>query len=668
MSDIDENIYNALSSFPNLSSKSRKQFILALLSQMDPEDMDFLYNVLPRLHRDFIRLLPSNISHKILTYIPPLDISVVTRVSWRKVTRSSELWLMLFKNIGLHSMLSNYFKKDSPMKENVKRLHLLGNWVKGNFKRRSIQAHKLGVLAVSLYGEKHVATASADKSAKLFDIKSGLCLRHFVGHELPISCLQLDDFKLITGSADSNIKIWSLRDENCKATLINHKKSVTCLKFINQILISGSSDKTLKIWTLNETVVRANLATPVVNKNFNSLNIASKSVLHQQLVRTLEKNCNSVDHISPTCVRTLYGHDSVSGDNSGFVKIWHLSSGNCISTINLNILKLGLGNIKKIPFAPNENTEISTNLDLEKPEFDPISFIYLKDNRLSLGKFSGSLFLYDLASYKPWLKKSEFQGVSQFEVLKKWCKDKDTFNLIGVYNVGTGRVVKNFDTNNPEEYINESNSGVKSWALCVQMDAWRLMCGGSEGRCVLWNHREGQRVYTLKGDTIQNGFQTSKLQYQTARDKDALENLEEKLQENITLEKQKSIAQLNFDKSQKIKKRNLSIPAMIIPANNSKNNNIAPNLSHNTKYNSIVPKGIAERNNNPGFLDFGLNLKNTSDEEKCIPEQKLLSIRRNADENDDPAIKSITGVAFDDRYIITSSMDGILRIWDCINN
>ncbi|KAJ3221382.1 hypothetical protein HK099_003556 [Clydaea vesicula] len=620
MSDIDENIYNALSSFPNLSSKSRKQFILALLSQMDPE-------------------------------------------GWRKVTRSNELWLMLFKNIGLHSMLSNYFKKDSPMKENVKRLHLLGNWVKGNFKRRSIQAHKLGVLAVSLYGEKHVATASADKSAKLFDIKSGLCLRHFVGHELPISCLQLDDFKLITGSADSNIKIWSLRDENCKATLINHKKSVTCLKFINQILISGSSDKTLKIWTLNETVVRANLATPVVNKNFNSLNIASKSVLHQQLVRTLEKNCNSVDHISPTCVRTLYGHDSgikcldfslhiiVSGDNSGFVKIWHLSSGNCISTINLNILKLGLGNIKKIPFAPNENTEISTNLDLEKPEFDPISFIYLKDNRLSLGKFSGSLFLYDLASYKPWLKKSEFQGVSQFEVLKKWCK-----------NVGTGRVVKNFDTNNPEEYINESNSGVKSWALCVQMDAWRLMCG------VLWNHREGQRVYTLKGDTIQNGFQTSKLQYQTARDKDALENLEEKLQENITLEKQKSIAQLNFDKSQKIKKRNLSIPAMIIPANNSKNNNIAPNLSHNTKYNSIVPKGIAERNNNPGFLDFGLNLKNTSDEEKCIPEQKLLSIRRNADENDDPAIKSITGVAFDDRYIITSSMDGILRIWDCINN
>jgi hypothetical protein len=28
--------------------------------------------------------------------------------------------------------------------------------------------------------------------------------------------------------------------------------------------------------------------------------------------------------------------------------------------------------------------------------------------------------------------------------------------------------------------------------------------------------------------------------------------------------------------------------------------------------------------------------------------------------------KSTTGVAFDNRFIITGSMDGILRIWDCL--
>jgi WD40 repeat protein len=101
----------------------------------------------------------------------------------------------------------------------VKKYHLLGSWVKGSFKRRSIQAHALGILAVSLLDEKYVATGSADRTAKLFDLRTGLCLRTFTGHLLPVGCLQLGESKLITGSADTTIKIWSLRDEQCHFTL-----------------------------------------------------------------------------------------------------------------------------------------------------------------------------------------------------------------------------------------------------------------------------------------------------------------------------------------------------------------------------------------------------------------------------------------------------------------
>lgn len=246
----DELLCAALEIYPKLDDKKRKAFLLSIMKQCSPSDMNHVYNILPRLHRDFIRLLPPHIAHQICTLVHPRDICEMARCckAWRTVMKSPELWLLLYKNIGLHSMLNVYFNADADIRYNVKKYHLLGNWVKGTFKRRSIQAHQLGILCISLVDEKIVATGSADKSAKVFDIKSGTLLRHFVGHDLPIGCLQLDETKLVTGSADATVKIWSLRDEQCHATLANHhKKTITALKFIGQILITASVDKSCKL-------------------------------------------------------------------------------------------------------------------------------------------------------------------------------------------------------------------------------------------------------------------------------------------------------------------------------------------------------------------------------------------------------------------------------------
>lgn len=110
-----------------------------------------------------------------------------------------------------------------------------------------------------------------------------------------------------------------------------------------------------------------------------------------------------------------------------------------------------------------------------------------------------SIFTYTI---ELWLKQPGTAASStsiQYENLKQWCEEPSTFALQGIYELETGKV----DKSNTEHVAKPSN---RTWALCVTMDAWRLMCGGSEGRCVLWNHREGRKIYSLKGDMILDGM------------------------------------------------------------------------------------------------------------------------------------------------------------------
>lgn len=290
--------------------------------------------------------------------------------------------------------------------------------------------------------EKYVATGSADRTAKVFDLKTGLCVRQahpvlsfrtFAGHLLPVGCLQLGESKLVTGSADTTLKIWSLRDETCHFTLRylvtpsyasnHHKRTITALKFVGQTLVSGSVDKSLKIWTLNERKLPGH-ASPMVKSTFKHPPVPiggwtpaqlSRINLQQALVRKMEKTCDSIEKINPTCVRTLHGHQAaikcldftphvlISGDTLGFVKIWHVPSGNCLGTIDMNNIKPGPMQFEKVSgkisgmHNPLDKEAGSTKQEDEKS--DPISFVSFKENRLAIGKFSGAMYFYAIYPY-----------------------------------------------------------------------------------------------------------------------------------------------------------------------------------------------------------------------------------------------------------------------------
>lgn len=75
------------------------------------------------------------------------------------------------------------------------------------------KGHELAVVSVAMHNDSSiVATGSKDKSAKLWDLKTGREIRSFLGHDATVSALAFspDGKTLITGSRDNTVKGWDV--------------------------------------------------------------------------------------------------------------------------------------------------------------------------------------------------------------------------------------------------------------------------------------------------------------------------------------------------------------------------------------------------------------------------------------------------------------------------
>ena len=147
-------IRKLLKRFPNLSRTSRQNLVIDLIRLCDPLDMQYLSKKIPKLHRDFIALLPKAIVHRILGFMHPRDFcnAVQVSTSWAKTTVDIELWQKLYAKLGLVAMSDAYYLPHMPMLVNAKRLYSLGNWAKGVFTLKRFKAHPLGILCVAFDG------------------------------------------------------------------------------------------------------------------------------------------------------------------------------------------------------------------------------------------------------------------------------------------------------------------------------------------------------------------------------------------------------------------------------------------------------------------------------------------------------------------------------------
>ena len=118
----------------------------------------------------------------------------------------------------------------------------------------TLLGHSRGINEVcwSKGGDPFCATASDDKTLRLWDAQTGDALVEFRGHDNFVFCCQFNQPSnlLVSGSFDETVKIWDVRSGECVSTLPAHSDPVTAVSFNRDgtCVVSASHDGLIRIW------------------------------------------------------------------------------------------------------------------------------------------------------------------------------------------------------------------------------------------------------------------------------------------------------------------------------------------------------------------------------------------------------------------------------------
>jgi WD40 repeat protein/predicted Ser/Thr protein kinase len=178
---------------------------------------------------------------------------------------------------------------------------------------------------------KILASGSADRSIKLWDVQSGTLKQTLTGHSNGVHSLEFspDGMTLASGSDDKTIKLWNAQTGALKQTLTGHNSAVHTIAFSpdGNLLASGSTDKTIKIWDVRTGALKQTLTG------------------HAETVKMVA--------FSPE------GKLLASGSDDKTIKVWDVASGALKQTLTGHT-----NGVHAIAFSPDGKTIASGSIDM----------------------------------------------------------------------------------------------------------------------------------------------------------------------------------------------------------------------------------------------------------------------------------------------------------------
>jgi WD40 repeat protein/tetratricopeptide (TPR) repeat protein len=195
---------------------------------------------------------------------------------------------------------------------------------------------------------KTLASASDDKTIKLWDVTTGREIKTLNEHNDSVNCIawSRDGNTLASASDDKTIKLWDVTTGREIKTLIGHNDSVNCITWSRDgnTLASASDDKTIKLWDVTtgreiKTLIGHNNTVNCIAWSSDGKTLASASwdntiklwdVTTGREIKTLTGHTQGVFSIT----WSADGKTLASASDDKTIKIWDVVTGQLSETID----------------------------------------------------------------------------------------------------------------------------------------------------------------------------------------------------------------------------------------------------------------------------------------------------------------------------------------------
>ncbi|XP_055757243.1 F-box/WD repeat-containing protein 7-like [Salvelinus fontinalis] len=344
----------------------------------------------PQFQRDFISLLPKELSLYVLMFLEPRDLMLAAQTCsyWRILAEDNLLWREKCREEGIEESLVVKRRKTlkpgflhSPWKSGYVQQHRIeSNWRTGDITSpkvlkghddhvitclqfcgdlivsgsddntlkvwsaltskclRTLVGHTGGVWSSQMSGNI-VISGSTDRTLKVWDAESGECVHTLYGHTSTVRCIHLHDKQVVSGSRDATLRLWDVDSGECLHVLTGHVAAVRCVQYDGHRVVSGGYDFMVKVWDPETETCLHTLqghTNRVYSLQFDGAYVVSGS---------LDTSIRVWDVVTGACVHTLTGHQSltsgmelknnilVSGNADSTVRVWDIRTGQCLHTL-----------------------------------------------------------------------------------------------------------------------------------------------------------------------------------------------------------------------------------------------------------------------------------------------------------------------------------------------